>query len=416
MLKTSEKKCNIKLDIPIELINQIQPELTKNYEISGVINCNEHNQVIGISKNKGNKDSVYTPNHVINFHTHPISAYNEGNTVWGWPSGEDIRETIKFSLAGNKAHMVFTVEGIYVIQMNSCKVKKLKNVLDPVERGVLIFIIEEYFKCTHNFRCIDEISKLKTKITPESYINYINNFDLERLLIKNNQKNSFGNIPGFGFPEIKNNKIKNTRIKEYLQKSDLSDLMVIDSLGKESQNNKIKTTSQLFIIIEEVYKKMGIGKCTNTWNNKPNSWFYVNFFASVYYTNNMFLHQNGVPRNPNINDSEYLTIIETPYIKIFSNSSDGCTMHQISKINNFSVGKNNIRNILQNSKNTFGNLTITPEQRYVILYVLFLNPYNSLEVLLLKINTFIKKNNLKIELMVLPEVRSELSSLLNKTR
>ena len=176
-------KCNIKLDIPIDLINQIQPELTQKYEISGVINCNSTHKVIGFSKNKGDKDSVYTPNHVINFHTHPISAYNEGNTVWGWPSGEDIRETIKFALAGNKAHIVFTVEGLYVIQVNSCKLKKLKNILDSVERGILIFIIEEYFKCTHNFRCIDELAKLKNKITPESYIHYINNFDLERLII-----------------------------------------------------------------------------------------------------------------------------------------------------------------------------------------------------------------------------------------
>ena len=44
--------CNIKLDIPLSVINQIQPELTKNYEISGVINCNETNKVIGFSKNK----------------------------------------------------------------------------------------------------------------------------------------------------------------------------------------------------------------------------------------------------------------------------------------------------------------------------------------------------------------------------
>jgi hypothetical protein len=403
--------CNIKLDIPVDLINQIQPELTKNYEISGVINCNSTNKVVGFSKNKGNKDSVFTPNHVINFHTHPISAYNEGNTVWGWPSGEDIRETIKFALAGNKAHIVFTVEGIYVIQVNSCKVKKLKTVLDSVERGILIFIIEEYFKCTHNFRCIDELSKLKNRITPESYIHYINNFNLERLIIKKNgNTNNFGNIPGFGFPEIKNNKIKNTKLKEYLEKSDLNDLMVINADGKESRSSKIKNITQLYKKIDEIYKKFGITKCTNIWNNKPNSWFYVNFFPSEYYLNNMFLNEQKLLKNPNINDSIYMGITETPYIKIFSNSSDGCTMGQISKINNFSVGKNT------NNKNTFGNLTITPEQRYVILYVLFLNPYDSVEVLLPKINKFIKQNNLKIGLIVLPQVRSELNSLVNKTR
>jgi len=408
-------KCNIKLDIPIDLINKIQPELKQKYEISGVINCNETNKVIGFSKNKGDKDSVYTPNHVINFHTHPISAYNEGNTVWGWPSGEDIRETIKFALAGNKAHIVFTVEGLYVIQVNSCKLKKLKTILDSEERGILIFIIEEYFKCTHNFRCIDEIAKLENKITPESYIRYINNFDLERLLVKKNDTNNFGNIPGFGFPEIQNNKIKNTQLKEYLKNSDLSDLMVINANGKESRSSKISIT-QLYKKIDEVYKKLGISKCTNIWNNKPNSWFYVNFFPSEYYSSNMFLNQHKNFKTPNNNDSGYLTITETPYIKIFSTSSDGCTMGQISKINNFSIGTKSTKNtnIIRNT--TFGNLTITPEQRYVILYVLFLNPYDSVEVLLPKINNFIKRNKLKIGLLVLPEVRSELNSLLDKTR
>jgi len=405
-------KCNIKLDIPIDLINQIQPELKQKYEISGVINCNETNKVIGFSKNKGDKDSVYTPNHVINFHTHPISAYNEGNTVWGWPSGEDIRETIKFALAGNKAHIVFTVEGLYVIQVNSCKLNKLKTILDSEERGILIFIIEEYFKCTHNFRCIDEIAKLENKITPESYIHYINNFNLERLIIKKNNTNNFGNIPGFGFPEIQNNKIKNTQLKEYLKNSDLSDLMVINANGKESRSSKISIT-QLYKKIDEIYKKLGISKCTNIWNNKPNSWFYVNFFPSEYYSSNMFLNEHKQFKNPNINDSGYLTITETPYIKIFSTSSDGCTMGQISKINNFSIGTKST-NIIRNT--TFGNLTITPEQRYVILYVLFLNPYDSVEVLLPKINNFIKRNKLKIGLLVLPEVRSELNSLLDKTR
>jgi hypothetical protein len=403
-------KCNIKLDIPIDLINQITPELKQKYEISGVINCNSTNKVVGFSKNKGDKDSVYTPNHVINFHTHPISAYNEGNTVWGWPSGEDIRETIKFALAGNKAHIVFTVEGLYVIQVNSCKLNKLKTILDSVERGILVFIIEEYFKCTHNFRCIDEIAKLENKITPESYIRYINNFDLERLITKKNDTNNFGNIPGFGFPEIQNNKIKNTQLKEYLKNSDLSDLMVINANGKETGSSKISIT-QLYKKIDEVYKKLGISKCTNIWNNKPNSWFYVNFFPSEYYSSNMFLNQHKNFKTPNINDSNYLTITETPYIKIFSNSSDGCTMGQISKINNFKIGNNSTNNIT-----TFGNLTITPEQRYIILYVLFLNPYDSVEVLLPKINNFIKRNKFKIESLVLPQVSSELNSLLDKTR
>jgi hypothetical protein len=36
----------------------------------------------------------------------------------------------------------------------------MKNLLSSEERGVLIFLIEEYFKTTHNFRGIEEVKNL----------------------------------------------------------------------------------------------------------------------------------------------------------------------------------------------------------------------------------------------------------------
>ena len=128
--------------------------------MSGVIYCNDDDTIKTVKKNTGSETSVYTPNNVINFHTHPIHAYNNGKTTWGWPSGEDMRETLKFALAGNKAHLVFTVEGLYTIQINPCKINKMKELLDDTERGILIFMIEEYFKTTHNFRGISEVNRL----------------------------------------------------------------------------------------------------------------------------------------------------------------------------------------------------------------------------------------------------------------
>jgi hypothetical protein len=173
-------QCKLKFNIPISMVNKLNEELHKNYEISGVIHCDNNNNVIGMKTEKGSADSVYTPNNVINFHTHPISAYNEGDTVWGWPSGEDIRETMKFALAGNKAHLVFSVEGLYTIQVSPCKIRKMKQ-LDDQQRGILIFIIEEFFKTTHNFRGVKEINDLAKKnifINPYSYVDFVNTFDL----------------------------------------------------------------------------------------------------------------------------------------------------------------------------------------------------------------------------------------------
>ena len=405
----SENSCNIKLDIPLRVVNQIQKELTKNYEISGVINCNQNNEVLSVSTTKGNKDSVHTKNHVINFHTHPISAYIAGNTVWGWPSGEDIRETIKFTLAGNKAHIVFSVEGLYIIQVNSCKIKKLINKLNSTERGVLIFIIEEYFKCTHNFRCIDEIGKLKHEILPESYIDYINNFELEKLIRIKRGENNFGVIPSFGFPVIKGSTISSNTIKEYISKSELSDLVIIDQHGTETKNNTIKKISQVVTIFDTIIKKLDVN-CNNNWNNtKKNSWFYVNFFPTEYYTNKEYLI-NGHYRNPKNSDLKYLNVVNTPYIKIFSNTTDGCTIQQISKINKFSIHNSHNQNNL-----TFGELRITPEERYVILYVFFMNPNDNIILLTKKANEFRIINKLKMGTITQAEVNSELSSLFNKT-
>ena len=216
--------CKLQLELPLNKINEINKNLFKPYEISGVIQFNSKNEVIGVSTNKGDADSVYTPNNVINFHTHPISAYKQGETVWGWPSGEDIRETIKFALAGNKAHLVFTVEGLYTIQISPCKIKKMQNLLSSEERGILIFLVEEYFKTTHNFRGIEEVKSLGSKnieITPYSYVDFINNFDISNLVSsktilhkkpkneKNEYGHSFSKIPNIGFPELENDYITN---------------------------------------------------------------------------------------------------------------------------------------------------------------------------------------------------------------
>jgi len=296
--------CNLKLHIPVEKVNEIFSELANNFEISGVIVCNSNDDVIDITVNKVNKDSVLTPNHVINYHTHPISAYNEGETTWGWPSGEDVRETIKFALAGNKAHLVFTVEGLYTMQVSPCKIKKIKNLLNSEQRGVLIFLIEEYFKTTHNFRGVDDVNVLNNKnikITPSSYVDFINNFDLSNLtnaktiFHKKNKHSSdsfgksFTRIPNIGFPELDGYKITNLPIKDYINSEEIDELRNISTTGQES-SSKIDSLNKIFSTFKEILKIFNTNKCNTTWNNKPNSWFFVNFFPSQYYLSQKFIN------------------------------------------------------------------------------------------------------------------------------
>ena len=66
-------------------------------------------------------------------------------------------------------------------EKNKKLIKKIKELLNDVERGVLIFLIEEYFKTTHDFRCVDELNSLTERninINPYSFIDFANTFDI----------------------------------------------------------------------------------------------------------------------------------------------------------------------------------------------------------------------------------------------
>ena len=79
---------------------------------------------------EGSGDSVDTPEGLVNFHTHPIGCYLNEQTVWGWPSGEDIRETILFAMKGSLSHLVLAIEGVYSLQVQLSTLKKFIHI-DP---------------------------------------------------------------------------------------------------------------------------------------------------------------------------------------------------------------------------------------------------------------------------------------------
>jgi hypothetical protein len=91
----------------------------------------------------GKSQSVKTPNGIINFHTHPRQCYIDENTKYGWPSGEDIGQTMEYAKTGNLVHIVFTLEGAYII--------KVLKILTDSE----IDKLEDLFKITHEFRLND---------------------------------------------------------------------------------------------------------------------------------------------------------------------------------------------------------------------------------------------------------------------
>ena len=117
----------------------------------------------------GNNDSVLTPLSVVNFHTHPLQCYIDAETIWGWPSGEDLAQCLNFAEDNNLTHIIFAIEGTYVIDVN----KKLLNYLLTEKKlyNTIKKNIEELFKITHKHRMYfnDSNNKLLLEKEIEDY-------------------------------------------------------------------------------------------------------------------------------------------------------------------------------------------------------------------------------------------------------
>jgi len=179
--------------------------------------CNKAN-INGLDYKNGNKDSVLTPLSIVNFHTHPLSCYIDAETVWGWPSGEDLAQCINFANDNNLTHLIFAVEGTYIMDFNKevlYYLKKNKKLMKLVIQN-----IQEIFKMTHKHRMIINDSNPKIKLEYEfyqiflkplglpekenilmSWLNLVNNLTLHDLITLSNEFNKY-------FKEIKKISIK----------------------------------------------------------------------------------------------------------------------------------------------------------------------------------------------------------------
>jgi hypothetical protein len=193
--------------------------LYENTETSGIFGIDTKNKTTTkqITRIRGSKASVEAPESIINYHSHPASCYLTEKTIWGFPSGEDTRESILFGFKGSVAHFVIAVEGTYVCQVNPnllynlihlnvpeesvppkvlSIIKKYNYNLNDFYRGLIILCIEVYFRSTHAFRTSSFVKKYFAD--PDDYINFVNNFTL---------KNIFSNEPIKGCTKIKCDKV-----------------------------------------------------------------------------------------------------------------------------------------------------------------------------------------------------------------
>ena len=145
-----------------------------------------------------------TPLAVVNFHTHPLSCYIDAETIWGWPSGEDLAQCLNFANNNNLTHIIFAIEGTYVMDVN-------KIFLHYIQTDKKLFTlirnnIQEIFKLTHKHRMYMNDSNKNVTLEQEfyeiflkplqmpnkeniliSWLNLVNNLTLEKLIVLSNQ-------------------------------------------------------------------------------------------------------------------------------------------------------------------------------------------------------------------------------------
>lgn len=100
-------------------------------EISGIIKLKKRRNggiyEIKLDKiSKGNGSETDFINSEYTFHTHPSEAYIEYNCELGWPSSDDFMAFLDGFLNDRCIfHCVITLEGIYIININSTDITKL---------------------------------------------------------------------------------------------------------------------------------------------------------------------------------------------------------------------------------------------------------------------------------------------------
>ena len=188
--------------------------------------CNKQMN-LGLNFKNGKTDSVMTPLSVVNFHTHPLNCYIQAKTIWGWPSGEDLARCIEFANNNNLTHIIFAVEGTYIIDVNK---ELLADINQKVLTDILIHNIEIIFQLTHKHRMYENDKDIELedefyqfflkplKISEKrnilySWISLVNNLSIKSLLILTRQfsNDSFKEL---GLKNMENMKLSNSLLNE----------------------------------------------------------------------------------------------------------------------------------------------------------------------------------------------------------
>jgi hypothetical protein len=182
-----KSKTAVKWKIDKKFIDNIKYHLyTDKHEFAGSIlfkdvDCNRNvcnKQFLRDYRVNGENFSVRTPHGIINYHTHPLHAYISEGTHYGWPSGEDMAVNMYYAKRGTLVHIVFSLEGSYVIKVNKILKNKDTEILEKLIKATHVYILKnqskQLFDFSRNFGIIG-------KTTVEIWLKLVNQLSLKRI-------------------------------------------------------------------------------------------------------------------------------------------------------------------------------------------------------------------------------------------
>lgn len=125
--------------------------------------------------------TVNTPTCWMSWHTHPYICYSKEQCYIGWPSGLDMGFVVRQYALGCVAHIVFTVEGVYTIQLSRGMMQFMSLVATNQQCiDAITIIVAAHF--TH----IEDLRKIKTD---PSRIECVTNEDISCLVADSDKMN-----------------------------------------------------------------------------------------------------------------------------------------------------------------------------------------------------------------------------------
>jgi hypothetical protein len=192
-MKCAKSKKNVKWVIDKYFVDNIKDSLMRDkHEIAGSIlfrdvNCDGDTCDKLLKKDyrvNGQKSSVKTPHGLINYHTHPLQCYIDEGTTYGWPSGEDMAINMMYAKRGTLVHIVFTLEGSYIIKTNVILNDTSTDILEKLLKETHVFRLKNQSKQHHDFT---KNFGIRGKTTVDIWLKLINFLSPETLYLLYNK-------------------------------------------------------------------------------------------------------------------------------------------------------------------------------------------------------------------------------------